>query len=46
VIVLLTWISGARILEARADKKWGQDPGYQRYKVDTPLMILWPPKSS
>ena len=46
VIVLLTWISGARILEARADKKWADDPEYQSYKDRTPMMILWPPRSS
>ena len=46
VIVLLTWISGARILEARADKKWADNLDYQSYKERTPLMILWPPKNS
>ncbi|MHC4934157.1 MAG: DUF1295 domain-containing protein, partial [Planctomycetota bacterium] len=31
VYVLLTRISGIPILEARAEKKWGKDPEYQRY---------------
>lgn len=40
VYVLLTRISGIPMLEARADKKWGEDPDYQRYKANTPA--LWP----
>ena len=46
VTVLLTWVSGARILEARADKTWGDDLDYQIYKRNTPSMILWPPKDN
>ena len=44
VIILLTWVSGARILEARAAKKWADDADYQSYKASTPLMVLWPPR--
>jgi steroid 5-alpha reductase family enzyme len=45
VILLLTKISGVAMLEPRADKKWGQDPAYQRYKASTPVLILRPPKA-
>jgi steroid 5-alpha reductase family enzyme len=40
VYVLLTRISGVPLLEARAKKKWGDDPAYQAYKARTP--VLWP----
>jgi steroid 5-alpha reductase family enzyme len=39
VYILLTKISGIAILEARADKKWGEDPEYQLYKETTPALI-------
>ena len=35
VYILLTRISGVTMLERRADKKWGDDPEYQRYKETT-----------
>ena len=44
VVVLLTFISGVRMLENRADKRWGNDPDYQAYKRDTPVLMLWFPK--
>lgn len=43
VIVLLTRISGVPMLERRADKTWGADPVYQRYKESTPVLIPRPP---
>ena len=43
VVVLLTRISGVPMLERRADKKWGADPLYQRYKEATPVLIPRPP---
>jgi steroid 5-alpha reductase family enzyme len=45
VVVLLTFISGVRMLENRADKTWGDDPEYQAYKRNTPVLMLWPPRS-
>lgn len=39
VIVLLTKISGLPMLENRADKQWGRDEGYQKYKATTPLLV-------
>lgn len=44
VIVLLTAISGVRMLEARANKAWGDEPAYAAYKRNTPVLLLWPPK--
>ena len=43
VLLLLTKISGVRMLEHRADRKWGEDPAYQAYKADTPMLIMRPP---
>jgi steroid 5-alpha reductase family enzyme len=45
VYVLLTRISGIPLLEARAEKKWGKDPEYQRYVERTPVLMLRPPRS-
>lgn len=45
VIVLLTRISGMRMLEYRANKLWGDQPDYQDYKRSTPGLMLWPPSS-
>jgi steroid 5-alpha reductase family enzyme len=45
VVVLLTFISGMRMLEYRANKTWGDDPDYQAYKSRTPGLIMWPPRS-
>ena len=44
VILQMTVISGTRMLEPRADKKWGNEEDYQAYKKRTPLLMLWPPK--
>ena len=44
VILQMTVISGTRMLEPRADKKWGNDENYQTYKKRTPLLMLWPPR--
>ena len=30
--ILLVYVSGVRMLEARADKKWGHDENYKKYK--------------
>jgi steroid 5-alpha reductase family enzyme len=46
VYVLLTRISGVPLLEARAKKKWGDDPAYQAYKARTPVLWLRPPSRS
>lgn len=43
VFVLLRFVSGVPLLEARADAKWGEDPAYRAYKERTPLLVLRPP---
>ncbi len=40
VYVLLTRISGVPLLEARGKKRWGEDPEYQAYRRNVP--VLWP----
>lgn len=44
VALLLIKVSGVRMLEARADKQWGNDPDYQSYKASTPSVMLRPPR--
>ena len=38
--LLLVYVSGVRLLEARGDLKWGDDPSYQDYKKRTPTLFL------
>jgi steroid 5-alpha reductase family enzyme len=37
--ILLVYVSGVRMLEARSDIKWSEDEAYQSYKSSTP--VLW-----
>jgi steroid 5-alpha reductase family enzyme len=39
VWLLLTRISGIRMLEARADRRWRDDAAYQEYKRSTPALF-------
>lgn len=45
VIFLLTRVSGIPMLEARARKRWGDDPEYQAYVARTPALVPRPPRS-
>ena len=45
VILLLTRISGVRMLEARAERAWGDDPDYRHYRDTTPMLIPTRPRS-
>ncbi len=45
VTLLLMRISGVPMLEKRADEKWGDEPAYQRYKDETPVLVPRPPRS-
>ena len=38
--LLLVYVSGVRMLEARADKKWGSDEEYIKYKSETPVLMI------
>lgn len=42
VYILLSRISGVPLLEARGQKKWGEDPSYQQYRKQTPVLFPWP----
>lgn len=44
VTVLLTRISGIPMLEARAEKRWGDDPEFRAYTDSTSVLIPRPPK--
>lgn len=39
VILLLTRVSGIPILEEDAQQRWGEDPAWQRYVAETPVLI-------
>lgn len=39
VVVLLTRVSGIPLLEAKAQRKWGDDPEYLAYRARTPALI-------
>jgi len=44
VTLLLTRVSGIPMLEARSDKRWGDEEAYQAYKAATPVLVPRPPK--
>lgn len=44
ITILLLFVSGIPLLEKVADKRWGDDKSYRRYKDSTSVLILWPPK--
>lgn len=44
VILLLTRVSGIPMLEARAEKRWGDDEEFQAYTRDTSVLIPRPPR--
>ena len=37
--LLIYFVSGVRLLENKADKKWGNNPEYQEYKRNTPVFL-------
>lgn len=45
VFFLLTRVSGIPMLEARAEKRWGDEEQYQRYARHTPVLIPRPPRT-
>jgi len=45
IIILLTQISGVRLLELRGKKKWGDDDEYKNYIKNTSVLIPLPPKN-
>lgn len=45
IIFLLTRVSGVPMLEEYADKKWGGQEDYERYKANTPVLVPRPPSN-
>lgn len=43
VYCLIRYLSGINMLEQKAEKVWGDEPEYQRYKANTPLLFPKPP---
>lgn len=43
VYLLLTMVSGIPMLDEKAEKRWGEDPDFRRYRKNTPKLILLPP---
>jgi steroid 5-alpha reductase family enzyme len=44
VYVLLTRVSGIRMLEARANRRWGDDPAYVAWRDRTARLVPRPPR--
>lgn len=42
ITIVIVYLTGLPQLEASADRRWGSDPAYQRYKATTPVLIPWP----
>jgi len=45
ITLLLTRVSGIPLLEARAARRWGNDPEYQQYLATTPRLLPLPTRS-
>ncbi len=45
VVVLLTRVSGIPMLEARAEKRWGDEDEFRSYTQTTPVLIPRPPRT-
>jgi len=44
VYVLLNYVSGVSLLERQGKKRWGNDPAYQEYLANTPVLFMAPPR--
>lgn len=45
VYVLLNYVSGVSMLERQGKKRWGNDPAYQEYLANTPVLFMSRPKN-
>lgn len=43
VYLLLTRVSGIPLLDRKAQEKWGDDPEFQAYQRQTPVLLPRPP---
>lgn len=41
IFVLLIFVSGIPLLEKKADKTWGKNKSYKKYKKETSILIPW-----
>lgn len=39
IYLLLNYVSGVNLLEDLAEKRWGKDPNYKKYKNETPVIF-------
>ena len=46
VFALIRYVSGVPMLEAKAEKRWGDDPRWRAYRSGTPLLVPRPPRRS
>ncbi len=46
VYLLLTKVSGINLLDAAAEKRWGDNPAFQQYRQATPTLVPGRPKPS
>ncbi|NDG30133.1 DUF1295 domain-containing protein, partial [bacterium] len=42
IVTLLLFVSGVPLLEKSADKKWGTNPAYKKYKKEVPSVMPTP----
>jgi steroid 5-alpha reductase family enzyme len=45
ITVLLRYVSGVPLLEKKAEKRWGDNPNYIKYRESTNLLIIGPKQS-
>lgn len=46
VALLLTKVSGINLLDGIAKRRWGDDPAYQAYRKNTPVLFPRPPRAN
>ena len=45
VIVLIGRVSGVPLLEAQAERRWGEEAEYRAYRDRTSVLVPWPPRA-
>ena len=46
VYCLIRYLSGINMLQEKSDRLWGEEPEYQHYKANTPLLFPMPPSKA
>ena len=44
ITMLLLYVTGIPTLETTAEKKWGSNADYLKYKRSTNVLVPWPPR--